>query len=89
MVQALTQAQKERVFTGKLAGRTLAELAEEIGCSESCARKWWRKGRDGGLAGLRAPRRGRGKAGSLSQFDPGVAQKALEHKRSHVKWGAN
>lgn len=89
MVQVLTLAQKERVFTGKLAGHTLAELAVEIGCSVACARKWWRKGRDGGLAGLRAPRRGRGRAGCLSQFDPGVAEKALEYKRSHAKWGAN
>lgn len=89
MVRVLTQGQKERIYTGKLTGRTLSELAMEIGCSIACARKWWRKGRDEGLAGLRMPRRGRGKSGSLTQFDPRVAEKALEYKRSHVKWGAN
>jgi transposase InsO family protein len=87
MQQSLTLAQKERIYTGKLAGGTLAELAEEIGYSMTCVRKWWRKGRDKGLMGLRTPRRGRGKSGCLSGFDAVVAEKALEYKRSHTKWG--
>jgi len=89
MVRVLTLAEKERIFTGKLEGRRLRELAVEIGCSVDCVRKWWRKGREGGLASLRMPRRGRGKSGCLSRFDPLVAEKALEHKRSHARWGAN
>jgi hypothetical protein len=89
MVRVLSQEQKERIYTGKLAGHTHVELAEEIGCSVACVRKWWRKGREGGLAGLRQPRRGRGKKGCLSHFDVRVVEKALGYKRSHVKWGAN
>lgn len=84
----LSQAEKGRVYWGKQTGRTLAQLAAEIGCSLECARKWWRVGRDKGLEGLRAPRRGRGSTGTLSHFDPRVAEKALRHKRRHRGWGA-
>jgi transposase InsO family protein len=85
----LSQAEKERIYWGKQAGRTLTRLAAEVGCSFECARKWWRVGRDKGLEGLRAPRRGRGSTGILSHFDPRVAEKALDHKRQHSRWGAN
>lgn len=85
----LSLAQKERIYRGKLAGRTLPELAQEVGCSVACARKWWRVGRDKGLAGLRSARRGRGQSGVLSQFDERVAELALRHKRAHPGWGAN
>lgn len=85
----LTREEKERIYWGKLRGRTLPELATEIDCSVECARKWWRVGRDKGLAGLRAPRRGRGRTGTLSQFDPCVAEQALCYKRAHRRWGAD
>ena len=85
----LTLAEKERIYLGKLKGHTLSELATEIGCTVHCARKWWRIGRAKGLEGLRAPRRGRGQRGTLSQFDACVAENALTHKRSHPGWGAN
>ena len=85
----LSQADKESIYEGKLAGQTLAELAAEIGCSVACTRKWWRAGRDRGIAGLRAARRGRGPTGLLSQFDPRVAAVALALKREHRRWGAD
>jgi len=85
----LSQEEKERIYLGKLEGQTLPELAAEIGCSLECARKWWRVGRDKGLEGLRAPRRGRGCTGILSQFDPRVAEQALDYKRAHRRWGAD
>lgn len=83
----LTQAEKERIYQGKLQGRTLAELAAEVRCSLACARKWWRRGRDHGRQGLRAPRRGRGCSGILSHFDRSVADKAVALKHSHPRWG--
>lgn len=86
---ALTQTEKERIYWGKQQGQTLPELATEIGCSVGCARKWWRVGRDHGLVGLQAARRGRGQIGFLSQFDPRVAEAALLHKRAHPRWGAD
>jgi transposase InsO family protein len=85
----LSQAEKEHIYWGKQAGHTLPQLAAEVGCSHECARKWWRVGRDKGLEGLRAPRRGRGSTGILLHFDPRVAEKALAHKRRHHPWGAN
>ena len=85
----LSQAEKEHIYWGKQAGHTLIQLAAEVSCSYECARKWWRVGRDKGLEGLRAPRRGRGSTGILLHFDPRVAEKALAHKRRHHPWGAN
>lgn len=85
----LSQAEKERIYQGKLNGQTLPELAQELNCSVETARKWWRKGRQQGLEGLRAGRRGRGATGILSQFDPRVVEKAETYKRQHHGWGAD
>lgn len=84
----LTQGQKEQIYLGKLDGHSLAEVAATVGCSLHAARKWWRVGRDRGLDGLRAPRRGRGKTGVLSCFAPAVRDNALALKRAHPGWGA-
>ena len=85
----LSQAEKEGIYWGKLEGHTLPELAAEMGCSADCARKWWRVGRDKGLEGLRVPRHGRGKTGTLSQFAPCIVEVAVALKRGHRRWGAD
>lgn len=85
----LTLAEKERIYEGKLQARTLAEVASSVGCSLSCARKWWRQGRDHGWKGLQAGRLGTERTGILSHFDPCIADKALTHKRRHPRWGAD
>lgn len=85
----LTREEKEYIYLQKLQGRTLAELARELRCGVEVVRKWWRIGRDQGLAGLRAARRGRGKTGLLSHFDPRIAQKSLALKQAHRRWGAD
>lgn len=84
----LTVAEREAIYRGKLNGRRLDDLAEEHSCSYSCARKWWRVGRDKGLEGLRRTGRSRTAAGVLSTFDPVVAERALYWKRRHPKRGA-
>lgn len=84
----LCRERKEKVYWGKLAGQTLAQVAAEVGCSVHTARKWWRVGRDRGLEGLRVARKTRGKTGILSSFKPQVAEKALELKKRHPGWGA-
>lgn len=84
----LSQADKEKIYYGKLKGQTLADLAQAVGCSTSCARKWWRRGRDEGLHGLRQRRQGRRARGILSQFEPAVSQRALQAKRAQPGWGA-
>lgn len=85
----LSQAEKEQIYRGKLQGQTLAEVAAEVGCSLVCARKWWRIGRDRGLEGLAAVRRGRGPSGLLSKFAPEVRAAALASKQAHRRWGAD
>ena len=85
---ALTVAQREMIYRAKLAGRSLTELAEEQHCSESCARKWWRVGRDHGMDGLHTPKDARSAPGRLSSFDPIVAEQTLAFKRQHPKRGA-
>jgi transposase InsO family protein len=80
-------AEREAIYYGKLDGRPLTDLADEHKCSYSCARKWWRVGRDHGLEGLRRSGRKRAKTGALSRFDPRIAERALYWKRQHPKRG--
>jgi transposase-like protein len=85
----LSQAEKERIYREKLNGQTLREIAEELDCSWETVRKWWKRWRNAGKAGIGEKRAGRGASGTLSQFDPRVAQKAESLKRQHPRWGAN
>lgn len=83
----LTVAEREAIYYGKLKGKPLMELAVEHECSYSCARKWWRVGRDEGPEGLYRSQRKRAKTGALSRFDPLVAERALFWRRQHPKRG--
>ena len=85
----LTNAEKEAIVQAKAQGRTLAAIAADLRCSVACVRKWWRWQQAHGRVGLRAPRRGRGPGGLLSQFDARVRQRALELKQRHPGWGAD
>lgn len=85
----LTEYEKQRIYAGKLAGRSLRELAVEIGCTWECARKWWRVGRKHGEAGLRAARKPRARQGALTRFPPELAAAAVALKRAHPGWGAD
>ena len=84
---SLTVAEREAIYCGKLNGKRLQDLADELSCSSGCARKWWRVGRDHGLDGLRHSKRKRSKTGALSHFDLLVAERALCWKRQHPKRG--
>jgi hypothetical protein len=84
---ALTMAQREAIYQGKLNGRTLNEMAHEIGCSYECVRKWWRVGRHHGLDGLHRARCQRIPRPVLSTFDPRVAARAVHWKRQHPRRG--
>jgi transposase len=85
----LSSVERERIYQGRLSGRTLAELATELQCSVMCVRKWARRLRDEGALGLRARRRGRPVQGLLSSFDTEVRQQVLNLKRQHRGWGAD
>jgi hypothetical protein len=83
----LTIEEKETIYFGKRSGKWLRDLAVEVRCSLSCARKWWRVGRDGGVDALRRERPVERKTGALSRFDPVVAERALHWKRSYPRRG--
>lgn len=83
----LTVEEKETIYFGKLAGGRLTDIAAQVKCSLSCARKWWRIGRDGGLAALRQERPAERKTGALSRFTPLLAERALYWKRAHPRRG--
>jgi hypothetical protein len=84
----LTVAQREAIYLGKMQGRTLNQLASEIGCSKDCARKWWRVGRKRGLEGLRNIRATTTSTATLlSRFDAKVAERALYWKQQHPRRG--
>lgn len=85
---ALTVAQRESIYRKKLDGHSISELAQKYHCSPSCARRWWRVGRDHGVDGLHKPRGTRPGSGALSQFDLIVAEQALRSKQLHPRRGA-
>ena len=83
----LTVEEKETIHFVKLAGGRLEDLATQVRCSLSCARKWWRTGRGGGVAALRQERPVERKTGALSRFDPLVAERVLYWKQTHPRRG--
>lgn len=85
----VTLTEREQIYLRKITGQTLPEIAQALGLSEACVRKWWRRGRDGGLLGLVEHQRGRPARGILSQFSTEVRQVSLKLKREHKRWGAN
>ena len=62
----LTEAEKERVYQGKLQGETLPTLAVELQRLLSCVRKCWRKASDERLRGLRPETYNTTRGGALS-----------------------
>lgn len=87
--RTVTETEREQIYLKKQAGETLPQIAQTMGLSYACVRKWWRRGRDEGLKGLVERRRGRPAQGVLSQFAPEVRQVSLQLKREHKRWGAN
>jgi transposase len=85
----LTAVEREQIYIQKQAGKSVRQIAKELGISYECARKWWRRGRDEGISGLLERKRGRAAQGILSQFSLEVQRVCLELKRAHQRWGAN
>jgi hypothetical protein len=85
----VTLSEREQIYLKKQAGQTLPQIAQALGLSEACVRKWWRRGRDEGLLGLVERKRGRPAQGILSQFSIQVRQTSLKLKKEHKRWGAN
>lgn len=82
-----TVAERNKFIDLKLAGNTLAEVAEQTGWSLYCVRYWWRQYRDGGREAL-APDDQRKKRRKLSKFPGEVRFALLRIKKRHPKWGA-
>lgn len=85
--QPLTRAEREKIYEGKLQGKSQAKIAQELNRSIYTVRKWWRRIRDEGAAGLRSRPRGCKPSGLLSRFDSKLVEKALQLKQEHRRWG--
>lgn len=69
-----------------LAGESLPKIAQSLGLHKDTARKWWRKYRKLGWAGINSTY-GRKPRGALSQYDPLCKFVALRLKLEHPAWG--
>jgi transposase len=85
----LSQGERDQIYQRKQAGEGLREISQELGISIGCVRKWWRRGRDQGTAGLVEGKRGRKPQGSLAYFSLEVRAASLKLKQAHKRWGAN
>src|SRR5437867_295229 len=86
---ALTAAELERLYQGKLQGQSVAEIARAVGCSKACVRKWWQRAKHEGLRGLHPRPRGPRPHGVLARTNPCVVAAALALKHRHPRWGAD
>jgi len=84
----LTSEEREQIYMRKKNGESLESIAEDMKISYECARKWWRRGKKEGLAGLVARKRGRPVKGVLSEFSQEIREASLDLKRKHKRWGA-
>jgi transposase len=69
------------------AGKTDPAIAKELGWSPWTVRKWRRRQRDQGRAGLHS-QMGRPKAGSLSTYPADLRATLLRWRQQHPGWGA-
>lgn len=83
-----TVADRNTFVDLKLAGRTLAEIADDTGWSFECVRYWWRRYRDGGREALDPPDRRKQRGGPMSTFPPVMRFAVLRIKKEHPGWGA-
>ncbi len=84
----LSLAERQCIYDGWVTGQPVVQIAEELQRSAMTVRKWWRRIRRQGLAGLSSPRRGRPATGVLATFAPEVKRRAVILKRTHPRWGA-
>lgn len=84
----LTNDEREQIYLRKKNGESLQSIADDLNISYECVRKWWRRGKREGLAGLVMRERGRPAQGILSQFAQEVREASLDLKRKHKRWGA-
>jgi transposase InsO family protein len=80
----LTEAEKDHIYSQKMKGRTLIQIAQELDCSYEATRKWWRHRRD-----KRSPRaRGRPAQGALSTYSEQIRETAVQLKRRYPHRGS-
>lgn len=79
----------DRVQINQLAarGRDDPSIAKEVGWSQWTVRKWRRRYRDQGRAGLKT-KMGRPKKGAMSTYPTEMRETVLQWRRQHPGWGA-
>jgi len=80
---ALTEGEKELIWTEKQKGVRLRQISQELRCSIETVRKWYRYARDGRIS----QKRGRPRRGIGSSYPSEVIEKAIEQKRANPHWG--
>ncbi len=81
-------SERNQMVDLKLQGYTLAAVARQMGWTEACVRKWWRRYRKGGRSALHPPDKRRQRGGRMSQFGAQVRQAFQVVKEAHPGWGA-
>jgi transposase InsO family protein len=86
MATETTLQTRQQIIELKESGLTLSRIAEQLGLSLSCVRKFWRRFRDLGKRGLERLSR-RPKKAPSHQTPERVREAILETKREHPGWG--
>jgi hypothetical protein len=85
--EPLTRTEGKDIYRQKMAVKTLQEIVVGHQRSVDVVRKWWRRARDPGLAGLEERKPDPKPQGTLSRFDKRVVQTALQRmKHSRTNW---
>jgi transposase-like protein len=87
--QQTSITERNQMVDLKLQGYTLATIANKMGWTEACVRKWWRCYRKGGRRALNPPDRRQQRGGRMSQFGKEVRRAFLAVKEAHPGWGAS
>lgn len=86
--QSTTHGERVEMIERKQGGESLVSIAQDMGLSRYTVRKWWRKYRKQGLAGLKPKAKQRpAQGGVMSSFDAVVRYRVLRLKREHPHWG--
>ena len=86
---ATTHAERVAIVEGRLEGKTLKAIGEDMRLNYYTVRKWWRIYLREGWPGLEPKPPGPPQVGILGRFSPLAKYVALRLKRQHPGWGVD